>query len=73
MGVKNSSLRISDNDYVAIEFDWAFPGEELKRRKIYFIPSRVDDMINNKMFIGIDCYYENLLWNVQNKIQEENY
>ncbi|MEK6956110.1 MAG: hypothetical protein AABW52_05600 [Nanoarchaeota archaeon] len=58
MGVKNSSLRISDNDYVAIEFDWAFPGEELKRRKIYFIPSRVDDMINNKMFIGIDCYYE---------------
>ena len=49
MGVKNSSLRISDNDYVAIEFDWAFSGRNLEE-KIYFIPSRVDDMINNKMF-----------------------
>jgi len=58
IGVNPNTLRTSDNDYVTIEFDWAFPDEEMKRRKVYFVPSKIHDITDNKMFTDISCYYE---------------
>lgn len=61
LGVKKDDIRIvmhKDNS-TDIIFDWAFPGEETKKRKIVYVPKSLDKALGNTALLeNCDCYYQ---------------
>jgi selenocysteine lyase/cysteine desulfurase/tetratricopeptide (TPR) repeat protein len=57
-------IYIDSDGNAVIEFDWAYPGEEPKRRKIYLVKANIADVstypefLNEVLSGGIDLYYQ---------------
>lgn len=72
MGVKRESIEIKTNrngSKTEIKFDWAYPGETTKPRKIIYLSNSFDDALSSgKIAIqNADCYYQ------KNSNPEDNY
>lgn len=62
MGIDKTSVKIEKtNGQIKINFDWAYPEEETRRRSVAYIARNINDIINDPNRCGItsiDGYYE---------------